>query len=108
MAFLPDFVFAFDKVVVELVDELLAFVQSHDVPLSAIVTLVLDHLTTFLGGDHVHDKSLSFDFGLVNLTGSFLWCEDGLSHLFQIFKRFQLVLACQLLSAIICLPAEIF
>jgi len=108
MAFFPDLVFAFNKVVVELVDELLAFVQGHDVPLSAIVTLVFDHLTTFLGGDHVHDESLSFDFGFVYLTGSFLGCEDGLSRLFQIFKRLQLVLACQFLSPIICLPAEIF
>ena len=52
--------------------------------LSSTVSLVLDHLSTFLGADHGHLEALSFDFGFVSLAGLFLGGQDGLFSLFLI------------------------
>ena len=101
MAFFPDLIFALYKVIIKLVDELLALVQSHNVPLSTIVTLFFDQFAAFFRRDHDHLESLPVDFCFVHLTGLLLSCEDRSRRLFLIFKRLKLLLAYQLSTLLI-------
>lgn len=84
MTLFLNLVFALDEVVVKLIDELLALIQRNYMPLPTTVSLVLDYLPAFFGGDHCHLEPLAFDFGFVHFAGFLLRGQDGFRRFFQI------------------------
>ena len=66
-------ILSLNKVVIKLVDELVALTKRFDVPLSATVALCLDHIFALLRLDHSHLESLALNICLVNFACPFLW-----------------------------------
>jgi hypothetical protein len=86
-ALFSDFCFALNEVIKELVDIFLAVVQSGNVPLSATVSLVFNHLSPLLTLDHCHLETLALDFCLVYNAGLFFRCINGFVDLFNVLQR---------------------
>lgn len=62
---LANLVLSFAEVIVELLNELLTFLKSLQMPLTSGVPLVLNHLTALVRAGHLHYEAGSFDFCLV-------------------------------------------
>ena len=62
-------------------------------PLSAVISLSLDHLFAFETVNHIHLESGTLDFSFINLGSFFFCCQDGFLDFLGIFESFELVLA---------------
>ena len=62
-----DLILTLAKVVVELIDEFVTFMESCNMPLSAAILLSFDHDSTLVRLDHLHLESLTLDLGFVDL-----------------------------------------
>lgn len=64
--FVFDFALLFNKIIVELLNEFLAFLEAFDMALSSAVLLRLNHIGSFIRGNHFLLKPSSFNFSLVD------------------------------------------
>ena len=82
-----------NEIVIELLNELLAFLECLDVPLPPRVPLVLNHVAALFGAVHLQVEACPLDLLLVDLGSPLLGCQHGLLHLFHGFERLQLLLS---------------
>ena len=74
-----DLILFLREVIVKLVYELLALLETSNVTLSPAIPLGLDHGGSWQRGHHLHLEPCSFDLCFVHFRSLFLNCKDGLS-----------------------------
>ena len=89
----PDLSLPLDEVVIELLHELLTFLESFNVPLSPRVSLILDHSAALVGAVHLQVEACALDLLLVDLGSSLLGCQHGLLHLLHGLQCLQFLLS---------------